>query len=205
MKKHIHARYTIESSNSCNLSCGNNLDFVSILPGEDILDLGCGNGKEAIQAAMLTGTAGTVVGLDITQAMLDNALHNSKETGISNIRFVKGDIECLPFANAVFDAVISNCVINHASNKLKVYQEIFRVLKKEGRFIVSDAVTKTPLPVAVKEDPENWAQCFGGAVTEEEYLETIRSVGFKKIEILKRRDYIKNGYDFISLTIKANK
>ncbi|MFZ3171329.1 MAG: methyltransferase domain-containing protein [Carboxydocellales bacterium] len=195
----------MESSNSCNLSCGNNLDFLKIIPGEDILDLGCGNGKEAIQAALLTGAAGIVVGLDITQAMLNTALLNSEGIDISNIRFIKSDIASLPFPDSVFDAVISNCVINHARNKQRVYQEIFRVLKNGGRCVVSDPVTKIPLPLTITEASENWAQCFGGAITEEDYLENILSTGFKSIEILKRRDYIKNGYDFISLTIRTYK
>lgn len=161
----IQARYTKESSNSCNLSCGSNLDFLKIMPGENVLDLGCGRGNETIQAAMQTGPEGKAVGLDITQAMIDTAHSNAEGIGVSNVWFIKGDIENLPFDDAVFDAVMSNCVINHAKSKNKVYSEIFRVLKNGGRFVISDAVTKKPLPPEVKNNPEAWAQCFGGAVT----------------------------------------
>ncbi|WP_010245026.1 methyltransferase domain-containing protein [Acetivibrio cellulolyticus] len=205
MLNEIQSRYSKERDNSCNLSCGNNLDFLKISPGENILDLGCGRGNETIQAAIQTGPHGKAIGLDITQEMIDVALSNAEGIGISNIWFVKGDIENLPFDERIFDAVISNCVINHAKSKIKVYSEIFRVLKTGGRFVISDAVTKYPLPSEIKNDPEAWAQCFGGAVTEIEYLDSITSSGFKNIEILKRREYIKNGYDFISLTIMATK
>lgn len=94
---------------------------------------------------------------------------------------------------------MSNCVINHAKDKKAVYDEIFRVLKSGGRFVISDAVTKFPLPLEIKNGPEAWAQCFGGYVTEDEYLDNIRNAGFEKITILKRRDYLKNNYDFTSL------
>ena len=198
-------RYTKESSSSCNLSCGSNLDFLKITSGENILDLGCGRGNETIQAALLTGSDGNATGLDITQAMIDAAHTNAKEAGISNANFILGDIENLPFDNGTFDAVMSNCVINHAKSKEKVYREIFRVLKYRGRFIISDAVTKEALPPEVKSDPEAWAQCFGGAITEKEYLDGIIAAGFNYIDILKRREYVKNGYDFISLTIMAVK
>jgi len=205
MINEIQKRYTHESQNACNLSCGSNLDFIGILPGENILDLGCGKGNESIQAAVLTGPGGNVTGMDITQAMIETARSNAKKAAISNVSFITGDIENLPFDNNCFDAVISNCVINHTRNKRRVYDEIFRVLRTGGRFVISDAVTKNPLPAEVKNDPEAWAQCFGGAVTECEYLENIKASGFQNIEIPKRREYLKNGYEFISLTIIAIK
>jgi ubiquinone/menaquinone biosynthesis C-methylase UbiE len=205
MINEIQTRYTKESISSCNLSCGSNLDFIKIISKDNVLDLGCGKGNETIQAALQAGSEGKAVGLDITQAMIDTASSNAQKIGVSNVSFIKGDIENLPFGNSVFDAVMSNCVINHAKNKNKVYSEIFRVLKNGGRFVISDAVTKNSLPPEVKNDPEAWAQCFGGAVTEEEYLNSIMSSGFNNIDVLKRREYVKNGYDFISLTIMATK
>ncbi|MCL5069665.1 MAG: methyltransferase domain-containing protein, partial [Actinobacteria bacterium] len=196
----IQQRYSEESKNTCNLSCGSNLDLLEIEEGENILDLGCGRGIETMQAAMLTGQGGSAAGLDITQAMVDEALAVSEGVGIGNTRFITGDIESLPFEDGFFDAAMSNCVINHAKDKRKVYSEIFRVLKSWGRFVISDAVTKYPLPEEIKNDRKAWSQCFGGAVTEEEYLEAIKLAGFENVEILKRREYLKNGYDFISLT-----
>ncbi|UOO38650.1 methyltransferase domain-containing protein [Oscillospiraceae bacterium CM] len=205
MRQEIIKRYTTESACCDNLSCGSNLDFLNITAGEKILDLGCGRGRETIEAAQLTGRDGLAVGLDITDAMLREATRASKEAGAANTRFVVGDIEALPFDSNFFDAVMSNCVINHTRDKVAAYREIYRVLKNGGRFVVSDAVTKSPLPDSVKNDPEAWAQCFGGAVTEQEYLESVHKAGFEEIIILKRREYVKNNYDFISLTMMAVK
>lgn len=201
----IQKRYTEEAGHACCLSCGSNIDALGIMPGEYILDLGCGTGSETFEAAKRVGSAGTACGLDITDAMLAKASEHARSEGISNTEFVKGNIEALPFEDKSFDAVMSNCVINHAKDKIKVYQEIFRVLKDGGRFVISDAVTKEPLPDSVKNDPEAWAQCWGGALTEKEYLDSIHDAGFSQISILKRREYLKNNYDFISLTIFAEK
>lgn len=196
MVNEIRTRYMKESESNCNLRCGGNLDFLNIIPEEKILDLGCGRGNETVQAALLTGPEGRATGLDITQAMIEAARKNAEDAGVTNASFILGDIENLPFENNSFDAVISNCVINHAEDKKRVYREIFRVLIHTGRFIISDAVAKDALPAEVKNDPEALAQCFGGAVTEEEYLESIVTAGFNNIDILKRREYVKNGYDF---------
>lgn len=205
MIEEIQKRYTKEAESCDNLSCGNNIASLDIKPGESILDLGCGGGSDTIEAAKLTGPTGVSCGMDITDAMLAKAAAAAKSQGLDNVRFVKGDIEHLPFADEDFDAVMSNCVINHARDKRKVYSEIYRILKSGGRFVISDAVTKEPLPDDVKNDPEAWAQCYGGAVTEQEYLDSISNSGFDAIKILNRREYIKNTFDFISLTILAEK
>ncbi len=205
MQQKISERYTKEAASCSNLSCGNNLEALNIVQGESILDLGCGRGTDTLEAARRTGSGGHAVGLDLTSAMVVKATENAMDAGFTNASFVRGDIEKLPFADERFDAVISNCVINHARDKARVYREIYRVLRPNGRFVVSDAVTKEPLPESVKNDPEAWADCFGGAVTEQAYLESIRASGFDSVDILKRREYVKNGYDFISLTIRAVK
>jgi arsenite methyltransferase len=205
LHQEIQTRYETESTGCCSLGCGSTLEALGILPGEHILDLGCGRGEETLEAASLTGALGLATGLDLTDAMIAKAIENAVGAGIKNAAFVQGDIENLPFAGESFDGVMSNCVINHAPDKGKVYREIRRVLRTGGRFVVADAVTKNPLPKDVKNDPEAWAQCFGGAVTEKEYLEAIWSAGFSELYILSRREYVKNGYDFISLTIKAVK
>lgn len=201
----IKARYEGESSADCVLGCGSPLEQLNIKLGEVILDLGCGRGEETIEAAKLTGPEGLAIGLDLTEAMIIQAIANATNERLKNAAFIQGDIENLPFKENIFDGVISNCVINHAEDKNRVYREINRVLKPGGRFVVSDAVAKYPLPPEVKSDPKAWAQCFGGAITEEEYLESILTAGFGTIEMLNRREYQKNGYDFISLTIKAVK
>ena len=205
LQEKIRNRYDGESTQSCSLSCGSTLDELEVKPGEDILDLGCGRGADTVEAARLAGTKGMAIGLDLTETMIKQAIDYATKEKIRNVAFTLGNIEKLPFKEDTFDGVMSNCVINHAKDKSKVYREINRVLKPGGRFVVADAVTKYPLPDEVKKDPEAWAQCFGGAITEEEYLESILTAGFHKVEVANRREYLKNGYDFISLTIKAVK
>jgi ubiquinone/menaquinone biosynthesis C-methylase UbiE len=205
LHQEIQDRYETEASSCSSLGCGSTLSALGISSGERILDLGCGRGEETLQAAQLVGPSGLATGLDLTETMVVKAIENAVEARIKNALFVQGDIEALPFLDNSFDGVMSNCVINHAPDKLKVYREIRRVLRAGGRFVVADAVTKNPLPEHVKNDPEAWAQCYGGAVTETEYLNAIQKAGFSEIEILNRREYLKNGYDFISLTIKAVK
>jgi ubiquinone/menaquinone biosynthesis C-methylase UbiE len=205
MQSKIQKRYSQKQVQECDLSCGTTIEHLHIKPGEKILDLGCGRGFETVLAARLTGPKGLAVGLDLTPSMARAARETAKKSGVSNIEFLTGEIENLPFENETFDAVTSNCVINHAKDKKRVYREIMRVLKKGGRFVVSDAVTKKPLPPEVKNDPDAWAQCFGGAVTQDEYFHSILASGFSDIDLIKSRQYVKNGYDFISLTIRATK
>lgn len=205
LQKRIKVRYEGESSQDCVLSCGSTLQELNIKQDEMILDLGCGRGEDTIEAAKMVGPEGMAIGLDLSEAMIIEAISRATNKKIKNVVFTQGKIERLPFPENSFDAVMSNCVINHAQDKSEVYREIHRVLVPNGRFVVADAVTKHPLPAPVKNDPEAWAQCFGGAITEEEYLVSILRAGFRKVEILNRREYMKNGYDFISLTIKAVK
>ncbi|MBR0598527.1 methyltransferase domain-containing protein [Sinanaerobacter chloroacetimidivorans] len=205
LQDRIKIRYEGESSQDCVLSCGNTLQELDIKFGEIILDLGCGRGEDTIEAAIMVGPEGMAIGLDLSEAMIIEAISRATNKKVTNAVFTKGKIESLPFPENSFDAVMSNCVINHAQDKSKAYREIHRVLIPNGRFVVADAMSKYPLPAEVKDDPEAWAQCFGGAITEEEYLDSILEAGFRKVEILSRREYIKNGYDFISLTIKAVK
>lgn len=201
----IRARYANENTDNCSLSCGNNLNYLRPKKGERVLDLGCGTGDETIAVASLLGEEGKAVGLDLTSEMIESARKNALEKGIANVRFVNASIEKLPFKDNQFDAIISNCVINHADDKSEVYREIFRVLKSGGRFVVSDAVCKEALPEYIKNDPDQWAACFAGAITEKEYLHSIQTAGFDDIQIVNRREYLKNGYDFASLTIQAIK
>lgn len=184
-----------------SLSCGNNMDFAQLRPGETVLDLGCGSGRDSVVAAGLVGPKGRVIGLDLTPEMVHKARERALTEKVTNVEFVHGNIENLPFQQETIDVIISNCVINHSPDKLKVYQEIFRVLKLGGRFVISDAVSKEPLPGEVKNDPQAWADCYGGAVTEKEYIAIISVSGFNQIDILQKREYLKNGFDFASLTL----
>lgn len=198
----IKKRYTEEAPACSTLSCGSNLDYIEWREDGVILDLGCGRGTDTIAAAKKL-IKGKAVGLDITEAMIEKAKENSLKENLENVNFVKGDIENLPFPDETFDYVISNCVINHAKDKQRAYAEIRRVLRVGGYFVISDPVTKYSLPDEIKNSPKEWAECFGGAITEQEYIDSIKRAGFAKVDILKRREYIKKGYEFISLTIKA--
>lgn len=200
----IAKRYTAEDENS-NLSCGGNITFLDLQLGEKVLDLGCGRGEETLQAATLVGGDGFAWGLDITPKMIERALERSDQVSIKNVGFLLSSMEEIPIENASLDAVLSNCAINHVDDKLAVYREIHRTLKSGGRFVVSDIMTETPLPSEIKQDPEAVAACFGGAITVQEYEEVLVSAGFERIEILKERRYVKNGYEMISRTFQGRK
>lgn len=202
LQSEIEKRYTTESVSCANLSCGSNLSFINMKKNGILLDIGCGKGADTLAAAEAM-PEGKAVGLDITDSMIIKAKELQQTKNVNNAGFIKGDIENLPFANEKFDYVVSNCVINHAKSKVRAYSEIRRVLKNGGCFVISDPVTRQPLPDKIKNDAKEWADCFGGALTEEEYISSIREAGFSKIDILNRREYVKKGYDFISLTIKA--
>lgn len=200
----IVKRYTAEDENS-NLSCGGNISLLDLQPGEKVLDLGCGRGEETLQAAALVGEDGFAWGLDITPKMIEKAQERAEQVSIRNVSFLLASMEVIPIENAILDAVLSNCAINHVEDKLAVYREIHRVLKLGGRFLVSDIMTETPLPVEIKQDPEAVAACFGGAITVQEYADVLIAAGFDKIEIFKERRYVKNGYEMISRTFQGKK
>ena len=200
----IVKRYTAEDEHS-NLSCGGNISFLDLQPGEKVLDLGCGRGEETLQAATFVGEDGFAWGLDITPKMIERAQERAELGATKNVVFVLSSMEKIPLEDASLDAVLSNCAINHVENKVAVYREIHRTLKSGGRFVVSDIMTETPLPTEIKQDPEAVAACFGGAITVKEYEEVLVAAGFDSIEIFKERRYVKNGYDMISRTFLGKK
>jgi arsenite methyltransferase len=195
----IVKRYTAEDEDS-NLSCGGNITYLELKSGERVLDLGCGRGKETIEAARHIGKQGYVWGLDLTPRMIEAATENAKTEGLDNIEFLIASMDQIPLSENSLDAVMSNCAINHVEDKLQVYREIYRILKPGGRFVVSDIMTEAPLPQAIKEDPEAIADCFGGAITIAEYEEALKEAGFLSVEVFKERRYLKNGYEMISRT-----
>ena len=201
---HIIKRYSQEKPDE-NLSCASNVEHARLEPGQCVLDIGCGLGKEVIKFAQQVGPSGMAFGIDITSNLIKEAQKNVQKKNIDNVQFGYADMENLTFQDNMFDKIFSNCVINHASDKLKVFQEIFRVLKAGGEIVISDAVSQEPLPAEVKNDPEAWAQCFGGAVTYLEYQQILLKIGFTNIKVLKKRDYLKEGYSFSSITFTAVK
>jgi arsenite methyltransferase len=164
------------------LGCGNPVAIASLKEGEVILDFGSGAGFDSFLAANKVGKKGRVIGVDMTPEMIEKARQNAKKGSYENVEFRLGEIENLPAADNSVDVVISNCVINLAPNKSRVFNEAFRVLKPGGRFMISDMVLTKELPSAVKESVEAYVGCVAGAIRREEYLETIRAAGFREIQ-----------------------
>ncbi len=163
------------------LGCGNPVAIASLKEGETILDLGSGAGFDCFLAANKVGKNGRVIGVDMTPDMIEKARQNAKKGSYANVEFRLGEIENLPAADNSVDVVISNCVINLAPNKNRVFNEAFRVLRPGGRFMISDMVLTKELPSAVRESVEAYVGCIAGAIKKEEYLETIRLAGFHEI------------------------
>ena len=168
--------------------CGNPVAFAGMREGEVILDIGSGAGLDAILAAEKVGPNGKVIGLDMTPEMIDAARANVQRAGIENVEFRLGDAEAMPVDDDSCDWIISNCVINLAPDKGKVFGEAYRVLRPGGKLMVSDIVTHG-LPAEVRQNMAAWAGCVGGALEEEEYIETIRAAGFWKVEIVGKLTY----------------
>ncbi len=168
------------------LGCGNPVALAEISEGDTVLDLGSGGGIDVFLAARKAGDTGRVIGVDMTPEMLARAEANTARLGIENVEFRQGLIEDLPVEDATADLVISNCVINLAPDKAAVFAEVFRVLRPGGRMMVSDMVTDGPLPDSMKDDPEAWASCVGGAIPLTEYLDSIRAAGLIDADVLKQ-------------------
>jgi arsenite methyltransferase len=172
-----------------SLGCGNPTALAELSPGVRVLDLGSGGGIDMLLSARRVGPTGFAYGLDMTDAMLELAERNRAETGLENVRFLKGIIENIPLPSESVDVVISNCVINLSADKGKVLREAYRVLAPGGRFAVSDIVFQGHIPHALRTDMESWARCIAGALEEETYRGLLREVGFTDIEVEVTRRY----------------
>ncbi len=170
--------------------CGNPIALADLREEEVVLDLGSGGGMDVFLAAKKVGPKGKVIGVDMTEEMVQVAKENAEKMKIENVEFRLGEIENLPVEDGMVDVVISNCVINLSPDKDKVFAEAFRVLKPGGRLLVSDVVTQGELPSEIREDPEMWAACIAGALDEESYLQKIRNAGFKKVEVVAKSDFM---------------
>lgn len=165
-----------------SLGCGTPLDIAQLQPGEIVLDLGSGGGLDCLLAAQRVGAQGRVIGVDMTPEMIALARMNAQKVGATNVEFRQGDLEHLPLDDASVDVIISNCVVNLAPDKARVFREAFRVLKPGGRIAISDMVARAPLPDSLRTDMAVWAACVGGAVPEQEYIETMRAAGFVQVQ-----------------------
>ncbi|HLO90586.1 MAG TPA: arsenite methyltransferase [Lentimicrobium sp.] len=165
------------------LGCGLPTQFAGILPGHHVLDLGSGAGNDCFVARAIVGKSGLVTGLDFTDAMLIKARENAEKLGYTNVQFVKGDIEEMPFENDTFDVIVSNCVLNLVPDKHKAFSEMMRVLKPGGHFCVSDVVVRGELPQSVIRDAELYAGCIAGAMEWEAYLQLVLDHGFTDMKV----------------------
>ena len=201
--------YSIPQESILGLGCGAPLVATKLQEGETVVDLGSGAGIDTFLASKQVKDSGKVYGIDMTDKMLEKARENAVKERYQNVEFKKGDIEKrIPLEDNSVDAVISNCVINLTLNKVDAFKEVYRILKTNGRMVISDLVTDKE--VALEEiDSEQWCECIDGASTKEKYLFWIKQVGFKNIEILKEQMYLKetndDGKKLTSLIIRAIK
>ena len=190
------------------LGCGNPLAFAQIKDGDSVLDLGCGGGFDVFLAARKVGDSGKVTGVDMTQDMIEKARVNAEKHKYSNVEFVLSDIESLPFEDEMFDLVTSNCVINLAPSKDKVFREAYRVLKTGGVLSVSDIVLLEELSEEQRADEVLIAGCVGGAILKDDYIAKVKDAGFV-IERLDESSDVKKtqyeGFNLESLKLLAKK
>jgi len=172
-----------------SLGCGNPTALAKLNEGDTVLDLGSGGGIDVILSARRVGPSGKAYGLDMTDEMLALAEENKRKAGVTNVEFLKGQIEAVPLPEGAVDVIISNCVIDLSADKDRVLAEAFRVLKPGGRFAVSDVVLRGELPPAVRRSMELWVGCVAGALSEDEYRSKLQAAGFEDVEIETTRVY----------------
>jgi len=165
------------------LGCGLPTQYAAINESDTVVDLGSGAGNDVFIAHSIVGKKGHVIGIDMTQEMIDKAVKNNKTLGFKNVEFRLGDIENLPVDNDSVDVVISNCVLNLVPDKKEAFKEIHRILKSGGHFCISDIVTNGILPEEIRHSAELYVGCISGAVEKEEYLKIIEETGFKDMVI----------------------
>jgi len=172
-----------EAALAASLGCGVPTAVADLHEGETVLDLGSGAGADVLISARRVGASGKVIGLDMTQEMLDLARANAAEAGVENVEFLEGYIEDIPLADASVDVVISNCVINLAADKRAVLREAARVLRPGGRFAVSDVLVDAGLDKPTSDDIAAWTGCIAGAITEAEFRAALIDAGFVDLEV----------------------
>jgi len=169
------------------LGCGLPTEFAQIKKGDTVIDLGSGAGNDCFVARAIAGESGTIIGIDMTEAMINKAKENAIKLNLKNVEFIFGDIEQMPVNDNIANVVVSNCVLNLVPDKHKAFSEIFRVLKSGGHFSISDVVINGNLPENIKKDAEMYAGCVSGAIQKSEYLEIIKQAGFTNIQVQKER------------------
>ncbi len=182
-----------------SLGCGNPTALAKLNAGEIVLDLGSGGGIDVLLSAKRVGPTGKAYGLDMTDEMLALANENKRKAGITNVEFLKGEIEHIPLPDASVDVIISNCVINLSADKDAVIREAFRVLKPGGRFAVSDVVTRGEVLPEIRQSVLLWVGCVAGAMEENEYRSKLKSAGFEQVELEPTRVYrVEDAREFLA-------
>lgn len=169
------------------LGCGLPTEFALIKEGDTVVDLGSGAGNDSFIARSIVGEKGRVIGIDMTEKMIEKAKRNAEKMNFKNVTFQLGDIEDNPLKENLADVVVSNCVLNLVPNKQKAFEETFRILKKGGHFSVSDIVLVGQLPDGLRKSAEMYAGCVSGAIQKEEYLDIITKVGFENVKVQKEK------------------
>lgn len=173
----------IPAESNLGLSCGNPITSANLKEGEVVLDLGSGAGFDCFLAATKVGPGGKVIGIDMTPEMVEKAKKNAKKNKVENVEFKIGEIENLPIEDSSVDVVISNCVINLSADKLKVFKEIYRVLKPGGRIAISDIALLKELPKKIRQNVDAYVGCVAGAILVKEYQKIVRAAGLKNVKV----------------------
>ena len=182
-----------------SLGCGNPTALIELKPGEVVLDLGSGGGIDVLLSARRVGPTGKAYGLDMTDDMLALARENQRQAGVTNVEFLKGEIENIPLPDNSVDVIISNCVINLSADKERVLREAFRVLKPGGRFAVSDVVVRGAVPNVVRQSMMLWVACIAGALDEQDYQSKLFVAGFADVSFEPTRVYdVEDARQFLS-------
>jgi ubiquinone/menaquinone biosynthesis C-methylase UbiE len=185
---------SVPQASVLGVGCGAPVKFVDLQEGETVVDLGSGAGIDVFLSSKQVGPRGRVIGIDMTDEMLERARRNAKKGGYTNVEFRKGDIEKrIPVDENSIDVVISNCVINLTINKVNAFQEIYRILKNGGgRMVISDLVSDAEIAPSAA-NTEKWSSCIDGALTKEHYLDSIKKAGFQNVEVLSETLYMEDG------------
>lgn len=202
----INVRYSELSESNCCLSCGGAINFAKPQPGEICMDLGSGRGNDVIRIAEEVGKTGYVYGIDISEGMITKAKANLTKFEVTNAEIIKAELEKLPVENNSIDLIISNCTINHSTDKQSVWNEVYRALKAGGRFVVSDIYATEAIDEKYRNDPAAVAECWAGSVTKDVYLKMLKKAGFNEIEIFEESEpYAKGQANVSSFTFSGRK
>src|ERR687891_219287 len=203
---------SVPQASVLGVGCGAPVKFVDLQEGKTVVDLGSGAGIDVFLSSKQVGPRGRVIGIDMTDEMLERARRNAKKGGYTNVEFRKGDIEKrIPVDENSIDVVISNCVINLTTDKVKAFKEIHRILRNGGRMVVSDLVSDGKIPPKESIDLEKWVSCIEGTLTKDDYIASTRKAGFRNVTVLEERLYAEggeaetDGRKIVSMVVKAVK